>query len=268
MYKLLLVTTREDVRAAFAGVPELHRLMFEPVAFRDTPQEALSFLSHTGADAVGIDLDGAEHRELAEALDARHPFLPVFRTYKRGDELRAELSRVREYLDVLRGDYSDYDSDEEMTVARLRNEILHRLLEERVQTEDELAGRLLLARSPLKPEYPAFLFEFELPEGARYLENRWHHGFDRLDLALRANFFGRILEPMVIGAALISADRLRVVACATEPLDERKVDLLSATVQEQVLATANRVKSYMDLELVCTSFRVLDRLGGLASPQT
>jgi len=268
MYKLLLVTTREDVRAAFAGVPELHRLMFEPVAFRDTPQEALSFLSHTGADAVGIDLDGAEHRELAEALDARHPFLPVFRTYKRGDELRAELSRVREYLDVLRGDYSDYDSDEEMTVTRLRNEILHRLLEERVQTEDELAGRLLLARSPLKPEYPAFLFEFELPEGARYLENRWHHGFDRLDLALRANFFGRILEPMVIGAALISADRLRVVACATEPLDERKVDLLSAMVQEQVLATANRVKSYMDLELVCTSFRVLDRLGGLASPQT
>lgn len=263
MYRLLLVTKDAEVREAFAGIPELNRLMFEPVTILDSVEEAIQGLRGGRADAIGSTLDGPEQNTLLDHLANHHPCLPIFRTHRRGEDLRGELALVREFLDQLHADISDSDTDADLTIARLQNELVHKLLEERIPSRDELESRLMLTRSPLSPEHPCFLFEFSLPEGEQYLESRWRHGFERLDLSLRANFFGRIQGPLYCGAALISAERLRVIACATGNLSESDIDLLSRSVHDQVLSTARQVKDYMDLELVCTEFRVLDSLAAL-----
>lgn len=266
MYKLLLVTNRKDVREAFAQIPDMNRLMFDPLALAANAEEAIKFLNRPGADAIAIDLKEAESKKLHSHLDSHLPHLPIMRTHRRGDGLRNELTMLREALDQLHGDFSDCESNPELTLTRLQNEALHRLLEERLASHNELESRLLLARSPLNAKRPALLFEFELPDGANFLASRWSHGFDRLDLSLRANFFGKIEGPLVYAAALLSPLRLRVLACTTSDVTERELDLISAQAHELVLDTAAKVKAFMDLELVCTRFRVLESLADLIPP--
>lgn len=263
MYKLLLVTDRDDVRGTFAGIQDMNRLMFDPVAPVGSVKEALAYLRRPGADAIAIDLSGENDRPLYEHLNEHYPYLPIMRTHRRGDGLRNELALLREVLDQLHGDFSDYDSNPLMTLTRLQQETLHKLLEERLANRNELYSRLLLARSALSPERPCLLFEFDLPDGASFLENRWSHGFERLDLSLRANFFGHIPGPLTYAAALISPLRLRVLACPVADVTDKELDVLSAQAQQLVLGTAAQVKIYMDLDLVCTRFRVLDKLDDL-----
>lgn len=267
MYKLLLATNRADVKEAFSGIPDLNRLMFEPVTSFGSAKEAIEYLSKHGADAIGFDLGKAETRALTGHLTENLPYLPIFRTHRRGAELRAELHLVRAYLDNLHADVSDYENDPGTTVALLQNDLMYRLLENKISTREELESRLLLARSPLNAAYPGYLFEFRLPEGRSYLQTRWHHGIERLSLALRANFFGRLSGSMYYSASLVNPEYLRVIACATEPLSDEEVDKFSSSVQEEVLKTANQVKLLMDLELICEQFRVLDKLASII-PET
>ena len=266
MYKLLLVTDRGDVKEAFTGIPDMNRLMFDPISLAGSVEEAISFLHRPGADAIAIDLASQDSAPLYTHLDEQYPYLPIMRTHRKKDGLRNELTLLREALDKLHGDFSDYDNNLSMTLARLQNEALHKLLEERIANRDELQSRLLLARSPITLDRPCLLFEFDLPEGAQYLESRWSHGFDRLDLSLRANFFGHIQGPMIYSAALLSPLRLRVLACSVDDITDKELDLLSTQVQKLVLDTAVQVKTFMDLDLVCTQFRVLDKLDALVPP--
>ncbi|MGI6725618.1 MAG: hypothetical protein ACOX62_05405 [Christensenellales bacterium] len=263
MYKLLLVTDRKDIREAFLGIQDMNRLMFDPLAIAAEMTEAVRYLEWPGADAVAVDMENQDTALLMAHLDEHYPYLPILRTHRRGDALRNELSLLRDALDQLHGDFSDYDNNPAMTLARLQNEALHKLLEERIANREELASRLLMARSPICPERPCLLFEFDLPEGAQFLESRWSHGFERLDLSLRANFFGHIPGPMVYTAALISPLRLRVLACSTEDITDQELDLLSSQAQREVLNTAQQVKLFMDLELVCTRFTALKKLDDL-----
>ncbi|NLW20136.1 MAG: hypothetical protein GXY84_02015 [Clostridiales bacterium] len=266
MYKLLLVTGQADVAQAFTGIQDMTRLFFDPVTVVSTTEEAIGHLRHPGAQAIAFDPDSPEAGSLQEHLATQYPYLPIMRTHRRGDGLRNELSMLREVLDQLHGDFSDDENDVPMILARLEQETLRRLLEERLANANELRSRLLLARSPLKAELPALLFEFDLRDGASFLSRRWSHGFDRLDLSLRANFFGQIPGPLVYSSALLSPLRMRVLACAVTPLAERELDLLSAQTQQLVLGMAAQVKIYMDLELACTQFRVLSRLEDLIPP--
>jgi len=268
MYKLLLVTNQEEVKEAYTAIPDMNRLMFDPIALAETPGDAIDFLQHPGADAIAMDLGEEEAAALNRHLTEHYPFLPIARTHRRGDGLRNELSLLREVLDQLHGDFSDYDYNPGLTMARLQNEALHRLLEERIGSRDELVSRLLLSRSPIVVGRPCLLFEFDLPDGAHFLGSRWHHGFDRLDLSLRANFFGQLEGPLAFTTALISPLRMRVLACATDDITDRELDHLSAQAQRQVLAAAEQVKHFMDLDLVCTQFKVLAQLDDLIPTKT
>ncbi|MDI9519902.1 MAG: hypothetical protein QM308_01910 [Bacillota bacterium] len=260
MYRLLLVTDHEDVREAFTSIQHLNRLMFEPVALARNVEEAEAFLYRPGADAIAIDPENRDFQALCQLMDEKYPCMPIMRTHRRGDGLRNELSMVREALDQLLGDFSDYDSTRPCAQARIQSDALHRLLEERIASRGELESRLLLARSKINISRPGLLFEFELPDGINFMENRWSHGFDRLDLALKANFFGQIPGPLQYTSALLSPMRLRVLACTTEDVTDEELDVLSAHAHQLVLGTAAQVKIYMDLDLVCTQFRVLPRL--------
>ncbi len=260
MYKLLLVTDREDVREAFTGIQDMNRLMFDPVALAGSVQEAKAYLKRPGADAIAIDLEHEDESPLHTLMAEEYPYMPIMRTHRRGDGLRNELGMLREVLDQLLGDFSDYESTPPMTLARLQSEALHKLLEERIASRNELQSRLLLARSTINTKRPSLLFEFELPDGLNFLENRWSHGFERLDLALKTNFFGQIPGPLQYTSALLSPMRLRVLACTAEDVTDKQLDVLSAHAQQLVLGTAAQVKIYMDLDLVCTQFRVLPKL--------
>ena len=51
MYKLLLVTDRDEVIAAFDKVPDLQALMFAPITVIDDAQAAVHYLESNAVDA-------------------------------------------------------------------------------------------------------------------------------------------------------------------------------------------------------------------------
>ncbi len=260
MYRLALTTTRKDVLDAFTGIKDVNRLMFDPFIVLDSAQAALHDLAKSGADAIAYALPPDEEKMLREHLDAHFPHLPVVRADRAGSEARDTVQLLREHLDQLHGDFSDYGNDTVAGLARLRAELMHRLLEGKIRDREELETRLLMTRSKLSADFPCFLFEFDVPEGRQYLDSRWHHGFERLDYALRANFFARITGALHYYAALVTPDSLRVLAVSGEPLSESEIDVMSRGSHERVLAAAGQVKAYMDLELTCRQFYALPAL--------
>ena len=73
MYKLLLVTDREDVREAFLGIQDMNRLMFEPLALAAEVTEAMHYLERPGADAIAVDMQNQDAAPLMAHLDERYP---------------------------------------------------------------------------------------------------------------------------------------------------------------------------------------------------
>ena len=266
MYKLLLVSKSKEVRKAFSGIQDMNRLMFDPVALADSAEEALAFLKKPGADAIAMDLPQEEAAQLHKHLEKSYPHLPIMRVHRKRDAVRNELTMLREVLDQLHGDFSDSENDAPMVLSRLENDTLHKLLQERLASREELASRLQLSRSSLAAKRPCLLFEFDLPDGASFLEHRWSHGFDRLELSLRANFFGRLQGSLVYATALLSPLRLRVLASPVKDISEKELDRLSTKAHKEVLDTAQQVKDFMDLDMVCTQFRVLSSLDDLIAP--
>jgi hypothetical protein len=262
MYRLVLAATRNDVLEAFTHIKDVHRLMFEPFTVVDTAQAAIAELAKSGADAIAYALPGQDEDLLQSHLNEHFPHLPIIRALP-GEDARNILQLLREHLDQLHGDFSDYGNDTVAGLARLRAELMHRLLEGKIRDREELETRLLMTRSKLSADYPCFLFEFDVPEGEQYLQERWHHGFERLDYALRANFFGRINGALHYYAALVTPSRLRVLAVSGEKLSESEVDVLSRGSHDRVLSAAAQVKAFMDLELTVRQFYALSDLGGV-----
>ena len=87
MYKLLLVTDREDVLETFTGIQDMNRLMFDPVAPVGSVAEALAFLRRPGADAIAIDLSGESGAPLYAHLDANGVFVRPGQRVRRGQRL-------------------------------------------------------------------------------------------------------------------------------------------------------------------------------------
>lgn len=263
MYKLLLVTDRDDIMEAFSGIQDWGRLMFDPVITLDNVADAIAFTDRNYADAVGFALANQDPEPLMRHLDQNHPFLPVYNPQSQPDLLREELRLVREHLDRLHADFSDDDYHVDMAVERLRDDLMRRLLMREVKTQGELRSRLSLARAQFAPDKHCFLFELHLPEGDQYLHSRWRYGAERLETALRANFLGRFVDDVYYGAALFDPGHLRVIACQVAGVPEEDLEGLSRRVQAHINQAIQDVKAYMDLDLLVAQYAMLDSIGEL-----
>ena len=112
MYKLLLVTDRQEVVAAVEKLTDLNRLSFAPITIISDIQQAISHLESNAVDAVGYSIRFSDVSPLHQYLVDVRPSLPIFQTHHHDDTLMAELLRIRRFLDTLHQDYSDDDYDE------------------------------------------------------------------------------------------------------------------------------------------------------------
>lgn len=267
MYRLLLVTDRDDITEAFSGIQDWGRLMFDPVITLDEASDAIAFIDRNYADAVGITLANQDPAPILRHLEARHPFLPIYQPQSQADALREELRLVREHLDRLHADFSDDDYHVEMAVERLRDDLMRRLLMQEIKTKGELSSRLSLSRAHFAPDKHSFLYELTLPEGDQFLHSRWRYGPERLETALRANFLGRFVDDVYYGAALLDPGHLRVIACQVANVPEEDLDILSRRVHAHINKMIREVKDYLDLDLSIAQYSMLDSIDNLVTNQ-
>lgn len=260
MYKLLLVTDREEVIQAFQQVPDLQALMFAPLTVIGDPQSAINYLESNAVDAVGYSMRHQDVTPLHHYLVDVRPSLPVFQTHHHGDTLLGELHRVRRFLDALHADHSDTNYDEAQVLEYLRDELIHQLLAREIATKEELKSRLELVRASLALNRAAFLFDFDMPQGDIYLADRWHYGRQRLENALRNNFFGRHHQDLVYGVAVLAPRHVRVIACQQVHFPQQDDEATAAQVMAHVQKAVSDIKEYLDLDLNMEQYTVLQTL--------
>lgn len=268
MYKLLLVTDRDEVIAAMRKVTDLQSLMFAPITIIQDPQEAIAYLECNAVDAVGYSIRNGDVSPLHNYLVDRRPSLPIFQTHHHDDTLMAELTRIRSFLDSLHADYSDDDYDEAAVLEYLRDELFHHLLARQIPTKEELKSRLKLVRAQIALNEPCYLVDFDLPQGEVYLADRWHYGRERLENALRTNFFGRYVDNIYYGVAVLTPRHIRLFAGQRQHCPDTP-EQVAERIKHHIEKTVRDIKEYLDLDLIieqCTELSSINDLTG-GSPQ-
>ena len=265
MYKLLLVTDREEVIDTFAKVHNLADMMMEPVTvIRDIP-EAIAYLERNAVDAVGYSFRLTDPAPLHTYLMDVRPSMPIFQTHHHDNTLHDELIRVRAFLDRMRMDDSQEGMDEAQALQYLRDELMHQLLAREIPSPAELKSRLKLVRAQnISTEKPAYLFDFDMPQGELYLDGRWRYGRQRLESALRNNFIGRYADGIHYGVAMLSPRHIRLIACQEKGGSDENPQDCERRVRAYVDDKVSRVKQYLDLELELEQFTVLSSINEIA----
>ena len=265
MYKLLLVTDREEVIDTFAKVHNLADMMMDPVTvIRDIP-EAIAYLERNAVDAVGYSFRLTDPAPLHTYLMDVRPSMPIFQTHHHDNTLRDELVRVRAFLDRMRMDDSQEGMDEAQALQYLRDELMHQLLAREIPSPAELKSRLKLVRAQnISTDKPAFLFDFDMPQGELYLDGRWRYGRQRLESALRNNFIGRYADGIHYGVAMLSPRHIRLIACQDKGGSDENPKDCERRVRAYVDDKVARIKQYLDLELELEQFTVLSSINEIA----
>lgn len=256
MYKLLLVTDRQEVVAAVEKLTDLKSLSFAPITIISDIHQAISYLESNAVDAVGYSIRFSDVAPLHQYLVDVRPSLPIFQTHHHDDTLMAELLRIRSFLDTLHADYSDEAYDEAAVLEYLRDELMHQLLAREIPSKEELKSRLKLVRAELSLDKPCFLIDFDLPQGEIYLSDRWHYGRERLENALRSNFFGRYVDNIYYGVAVLTTRHIRLLACQRRDSQE-DLEAINQRVQRHVEKTMATIKQYLDLDLNMEQYTML-----------
>ena len=247
MYKLLLVTDREDVIEVFGHIDNWGQMMFHPVTIIQDVQEALSYLNAHSVDAIGYSIAHADVTALQQYI-TDHPSLPVFQTHQHDDMLHTELLRIRRFLDRMHADDSDEYYDEKVILQMLRDELMTQLLSGQIASEEELTSRIKLVRANASMTMACYLYDYDLPQGEVYLSDRWHYGRERLESALRNNFLGRFIEDVYYDVAVLTARHIRIFACPRFNTT-RTNEEIQLSVEARINKVVEDVKNYLDLDL-------------------
>ena len=97
MYKLLLVTDREDLRAQFRDQIDWAKLNCRTPYLASSPQEAIDLLNSKAIDAVGYRFFSLDGMQLTKFLRYGRPSLPIFQiceTAEKETEMLAQTVSV------------------------------------------------------------------------------------------------------------------------------------------------------------------------------
>lgn len=252
MYRLLVVTNEPAVLERVRSTMDWDSLNFNPPMIVETAQQAIDAMETKRVDCVAYLLESMEARKLSNYLNNIRPSLPVFEIRRTPEAQIATLHDMRKVLDRLHGDYSDETYDEKAIMSMLRDELIHDLLAGEITNEKVLRGRLEMLRSHLSLTKQCVVYEFDLPQGEVYLNFQWHYGSERLEKALRNNFFGRYYEDLYYQVAVLTPRNIRMMVCQRDDRENEPEDSLVQRADKHVSKVLEDIKEYLGLDMVMT----------------
>ena len=263
MYRLLIATNEPSMLDEANASVEWASFNFRQPMVVGTAEEAIQTMETKRVDCVAYMLDSGEARTLSNYLNSVRPSLPIFE-FRRDIAFQIRiLQDMRRVLDRLHEDSSDEVLDEKTIMSMLRDELTHNLLAGEVSGENELRGRLQLLRSHLSLTRPCVLYEFDMPQGEVYLNFQWHYGTERLEKALRNNFFGRYYDDLYYQVAALTPRQIRLIACQRDDRENEPEENLVQLADQHVSQVVEQIKEYLGLDLVLTHRVVLPNLVAL-----
>ncbi|MBQ9197199.1 MAG: hypothetical protein IJ157_08140 [Clostridia bacterium] len=267
MYRLLIATNEPSVLDKLNGSVDWASLNFHQPTVVGTAEDAIQQMENNRVDCVAYMLSSSEARRLSKYLNTVRPSLPIFEIRRSLEAQMRILNDMRRVLDRLHDDSSDEVVDEKTVMSMLRDELMHNLLAGEISGEKELRGRLQMLRSHLSLVRPCVFYEFDMPQGEVYLNFQWHYGSERLERALRNNFFGRYCDDIHYQVAALTPRQIRLIACQRDDRENEPEESLLERADQHVDQVLNQIKEYLGLDMVITQRMVLPSLITLTEAQ-
>jgi len=256
MYRVLIVSNETGIMDSLNATLDWAGMNFyKPVIAADYDQ-AIHTIETQRIDCIGYMLDAAESNKLNMYLTSVRPSLPVFQVRRELKQQIEDVREVRRLLDRLSADLADEVLDPETVLEMLREELVHDLLEGNIIDDSSIHSRLIMLRSNVSEDKPCVVMDYDLPQGEIYLGSRWHYGRERLENALRNNFFGKYHENIYYTVAVLNPCHIRVLACQRN--DKERIDDTSLLVQvnDHVREVNENIKAYLNLDMEQISCRL------------
>lgn len=266
MYKLLLVTDREDIRSLFQNQLDWQKTSFRPPYLAASAQEGIDLLNSKAIDAVGYLLPGEDAMPLKRFLRYGRPSLPIFAVCDRAEDQMKVLRELTRVLDRLHADISDDYYDEEAMLTIQRDELVHSLLCGELRDWEAVKRSFKMIRSHVSLDHPSILYEIDMPQGDVYLSSHSGRAQERLERALRNNFFGRYVDGIYYAVAVLTPRHIRVVCLPMHGKEPETIDALGAMTDAHIRDSIQKIKEFLDLDLTVTQSAWLDSVQDLLCP--
>lgn len=249
MYKLLLVSDKEEIRTLYRGYSEWENLGFEQPTIAENAQKGIELLSRNRFDAISCLLSVNEGKKFFAYLSKRPEMLGM-ETARDEERLRKEISAARRTLSAR--DASRQNKMVDDYTRALQGEFLCDLLRGAAYDRTKIDERMqALKTMPLDAHRPVATSSFRLPQGDYFLSEVWRYGRDRLENALK-NIFENGNENMTFVLLIINPHHMRLIALPREEMTKDEV-------YEQMVAHMARCQASLEqyFELTLTIKRIV-----------
>lgn len=246
MYKLLLATDREDIVAQF-GKMDWAGLGFHGPYVASSSSEAIHLLQTKGLDAIGFYFTDNEAKMLSSYLHTERPSLPVFSVSEDPEKQRVIILELRAVLNRLHADISDVPYDDDAMRTMMRDELFHSLLCGEITDFSVVERQLKLIRSHVSATRPCMVYEMDMPQGEIYMSEHVNAA-DRLERALRNNFFGRYVDHIFYAVAVLTPRHIRVAGIPEAGLEQDLNDY-EKRANAHVADSIDMIKEYLNLDI-------------------
>ena len=266
MYKLLLVTDRDDILTQFKDQIDWPKLNCRAPYTASTPQEAIDLLNSKAIDAVGYRFFSTDGMLLTRFLRYGRPSLPIFQICERWEDEVPVIKQTISVLDRLHADSSDEYYDEEAMLTLQRDELVHALLAGELTNWDYVIREMKLIRAHVSLDEPCVLYEIDMPQGDVYLSEHQGHAQQRLERALRNNFFGRYVEGIYYAVAVLTPRHIRVVCMPMHGQKKESPEALGRRTDSHINESIQKIKEYLDLDMTVVQSAWLESVKDLLCP--
>lgn len=249
MYKLLLVSDKEEIRTLYRGYSEWENLGFEQPTIAENAQKGIELLSRNRFDAISCLLSVNEGKKFFAYL-SRRPEMLGMETARDEERLRREISAARRTLSARDASRQSKLADD--YTRALQGELLCDLLRGAAYDRAKIDERMQsLKATQLDAHRPVATSSFRLPQGDYFLSEVWRYGRDRLENALK-NIFENGNENMTFVLLIINLHHMRLIALPREEMTKDEV-------YEQMVAHMARCQASLEqyFELTLTIKRIV-----------
>ncbi len=265
MYKLLLATDRQDIIEQFRTI-EWTKLGYHKPLFAASSAEAIECIRTKALDAVGFYFEEKNATPLTRFLHNERPSLPVYSVTDDPEKQITILVEMRAVLNRIHADVSDIPYDDDMMRTMMRDELVHSLLCGEIEDYSVVERQLKLVRSHVSTTRPCMVYEMDMPQGEVYMTQHVSAA-DRLERALRNNFFGRYVDHIYYAVAVLSPRHIRVAAIPEAGLEQDLTDYenrANAHVEQSI----EMIKEYLNLDISVAQSGMIRSLRSFCEDET
>jgi len=243
MYKLLLVSDKEEIRSLYAGFSDWENLGFEKPAIAANAQSGIEQLGKNRFDAVSWLLSVNEGKQFFAYL-SRRPEMLGMATVRDEQKLRREISTARRVLSSR--DASRQTKQVDDYTRMMQEEFFCDLLRGAAFSSDKIDERVRsLKMHTLEPDNPVCMSSFRLPQGDYFLAEVWRYGRERLENALK-NIFEDGGEDVHYVLLIINPHHMRLLGIPRVAMAREQVQ---AQMSEHLARCRKSLEAYFELDL-------------------